>query len=125
MQLQMAAAMFAALVMAAGTMAKCRDSVKPAGKSMANMMLKRCRGSLNFASLAALKGPLSRRMSNFTWATAMDGALDLLHPQHDARGAGAVARAAGSGNHGAQELQAAIAVTPFVLWSGGRLLVTR
>jgi len=44
MQLQMAAAMIAALVMAAGTMAKCHGSVKPAGKSMANMMLKRCRG---------------------------------------------------------------------------------
>jgi hypothetical protein len=44
MQLQMAAAMIAVLVMAAGTMAKCRGSVKTAGQSMANMMLKRCRG---------------------------------------------------------------------------------
>src|SRR5215207_5584990 len=102
MQLQMAAAMIAVAVMAAGTMAKCRGSVKTAGKSMANMMLKHCRCLRILAILRHARNPAAH--VELQPGQLMDGALDLLHPQHDARRAGAVARAAGPGNHDAAKL---------------------
>jgi drug/metabolite transporter (DMT)-like permease len=125
MQLQMAAAMIAALVMAAGTMAKCRDSVKSAGKSMANMMLKRCRGSMNFASLAALKGPLSRSMSNFTRATLWMALWICCTLSMTLAGRELSRELPVLEIMALRSFMAAIAITPLVLWSGGRLLVTR
>jgi hypothetical protein len=88
MQLQIgAAAIGAALVMVPGTMAKGRPAVKPEDLRMANMKLKRCRISQNSASFeACCRNPTSLYVK-LRPRQLVDGLMDLLHAEHDARGA--------------------------------------
>jgi drug/metabolite transporter (DMT)-like permease len=106
-------------------MAKGDRAVKPADLSMANMKLKRCRISQNSASFEPVARTRPRLMSNFARASlwmalwicctlsmtlaARELSRELPVPEIMAL----------------RSFMAAFAITPFVLWSRGRVLVTQ